>query len=78
MPYVSSIFPKLVSAVTIVMPSSDATRNSMKCDFFSAKQNIAFHLAILGTVHGRSYSGVRSRANDVKVTIMSFTRFFAK
>ena len=34
MPHVSSIFPKLVSAVTIVMASSDATRNAMKCEFF--------------------------------------------
>ena len=34
MPYVSSIVPKLVPAVTIVMPSSDGTRNPMQCDFF--------------------------------------------
>ena len=33
MPHVSSIFPKLVSAVTIVMASSDATRNATKCEF---------------------------------------------
>ena len=33
----SSIFPKLVSAVTIVMASSDATRNAMKCEFFRNK-----------------------------------------
>ena len=37
MPHVSSIFPKLVSAVTIVMASSDATRNAMKCEFFRNK-----------------------------------------
>ena len=37
MPHVSSIFPKLVSAVTIAMASSDATRNAMKCDFFRNK-----------------------------------------
>ena len=34
MPHVSSIFPKLVSAVTIVMASSNNTRNAMKCEFF--------------------------------------------
>ena len=34
MPHVSSIFPKLVSAVTIMMASSDATRNATKCEFF--------------------------------------------
>ena len=34
MPYVSSIVPKLVPAVAIVMPSSDGTRNPMQCDFF--------------------------------------------
>ena len=33
MPHVSSIFPKLVSAVTIVMASSDANRNATKCEF---------------------------------------------
>ena len=37
MPHVSSIFPKLVSAVTIVMASSDVTRNAMKCEFFRNK-----------------------------------------
>ena len=37
MPHVSSIFTKLVSAVTIVMASSDATRNAMKCEFFRNK-----------------------------------------
>ena len=37
MPHVSSIFHKLVSAVTIVMASSDATRNAMKCEFFRNK-----------------------------------------
>ena len=37
MPHVSSIFPKLVSAVTIVMASSDATRNAMKCELFRNK-----------------------------------------
>ena len=34
MPYVSSIVPKLVLAVTIVMPSSDGTRNPTQCEFF--------------------------------------------
>ena len=33
MPHVSSILPKLVSAVTIVTASSDATRNATKCEF---------------------------------------------
>ncbi len=33
MPYVSSIVPKLVPAVTIVMPSSDGARNAMQCEF---------------------------------------------
>ena len=40
----SSIVPKLVPAVTIVMPSSDGTRNPMQCDFFSAEQNLFYHL----------------------------------
>ena len=34
MPHVSSILPKFVSAVEIVMPPSNNTRNAMKCDFF--------------------------------------------
>ena len=34
MPYASSIVPKLVPAVTIVMPSSDGTRNPMQCELF--------------------------------------------
>ena len=34
MPYVSSIVPKLVPAVTIVMPLSDGTRNPTQCEFF--------------------------------------------
>ena len=34
MPYVSSVFPKLVSAVTIVIPSYDGTRNAVQCEFF--------------------------------------------
>ena len=37
MPHVSSIFPKLVSAVTIVMALSNNTRNAMKCEFFRNK-----------------------------------------
>ena len=32
--HISSIFPKFVSAVEIVMPPSNNTRNAMKCDFF--------------------------------------------
>ena len=34
MPHVSSIFPKFVSAVEIVMPPSNNARNAMKCEFF--------------------------------------------
>ena len=34
MPHVSSIFPKFVSAVEIVMPPSNNTRTAMKCEFF--------------------------------------------
>ena len=34
MTHVSSIFPKLVSAVTILMPPSNNTRNAIKCEFF--------------------------------------------
>ena len=34
MPHVSSILPKFVSAVEIVMPPSNNNRNAMKCDFF--------------------------------------------
>ena len=34
MPHVSSILPKFVSAVEIVMPPSNNTRNAMKCEFF--------------------------------------------
>ena len=34
MPHVSSIFPKFVSAVEIVMPPSNNTRNAMKCKKF--------------------------------------------
>ena len=37
MPHVSSIFPKLVSAVTILMPPSNNTINAMKCEFFRNK-----------------------------------------
>ena len=40
MPYVSSIVPKLVPAVAIVMPSSGGTRNPTQCDFF--QQNKIF------------------------------------
>ena len=34
MPYVSSVVHKLVPAVTIVMPSSDGTRNPSQYEFF--------------------------------------------
>ena len=47
MPYVSSIFTKLVSAITIVMPSSDGTRitkNYYDTRIFSANDNLSFHL----------------------------------
>ena len=34
MPHGSSILPKFVSAVEIVMPPFNKTRNAMKCEFF--------------------------------------------
>ena len=52
MAYVSSIVPKLVPAVAIVMSSSDGTRNPMQCDF--VRQNKMF-ISILESSDIREY-----------------------
>ena len=61
MPYVSSIVPKLVPAVAIVMPSSDGTRNPTQCDFFQQNKICP---SILKKTHsgipGYSYSLINS------------------
>ena len=65
MPHVSSIFPKLVSTVTIVMPASDDTINAMKCNFFQPNKMCTV-LPFLKFSHSEYVLD----ANDRKVTIV--------
>ena len=64
MPHVSSIFPKFVSAVEIVMPPSNNTRNAMKCEFFRHNKMLPSILLFLeltnSMIPGYSYSLINS------------------
>ena len=61
MPRVSSIFPKFVSAVEIVMPSSNNTRNATKCDFFRNKIVLPSILLFLDAYEFDDFLGTRIR-----------------